>query len=183
VKFYLADPSKTYTIPAGKCWATPPTSTAQSYSFDFPTAVKGIVEVIESKNKSRYDLNGIMIDAPRSGQLYIQDGKTYVKINDYQKLRHLFGELLAEVQRIKSTGDYEAARRLIEDYGVKVDPVLHQEVLERYKKLDLAPYKGFVNPKYELVKDADGNVTDVKVTYDESYVEQMLRYSKDYRTL
>ena len=116
-------------------------------------------------------------------ELAKKDGKTYVKINDYQKLRHLFGELLAEVQRIKSTGDYEAARRLIEDYGVKVDPVLHQEVLERYKKLDLAPYKGFVNPKYELVKDADGNVTDVKVTYEESYVEQMLRYSKDYRTL
>lgn len=75
------------------------------------------------------------------------------------------------------------SRRLIEDYGVKVDPTLHQEVLERYKKLNLAPYKGFVNPKYELVKDAAGKVTDVKVTYDESYVEQMLRYSKDYRTL
>ncbi len=112
-----------------------------------------------------------------------KDGKTYVKINDYAKLRNLFGELLAEVQRIKSTGDYEAARKLIEDYGVKVDPVLHQEVLERYKKLNLAPYKGFVNPKYELVTDAAGQVTDVKVTYDESYVEQMLRYSKDYRTL
>lgn len=116
-------------------------------------------------------------------ELAKKDGKTYVKINDYQKLRGLFGELLAEVQRIKSTGDYEAARRLIEDYGVKVDPALHQEVLERYKKLNLAPYKGFVNPKYELVKDADGNVTDVKVTYDEGYVEQMLRYSKDYRAL
>ena len=79
VKFYLMDNTKTYTIPAGKCWATPPTSTAQSYSFDFPTSVKGIVEMTDSKNKSRYDLNGIMIDAPRSGQLYIQDGKTYVK--------------------------------------------------------------------------------------------------------
>ena len=116
-------------------------------------------------------------------ELAKKDGKTYVKINDYAKLRNLFGVLLAEVQRIKSTGDYEAARRLIEDYGVKVDPTLHQEVLERYKKLNLAPYKGFVNPKYELVKDASGKVTDVKVTYDESYVEQMLRYSKDYRTL
>ena len=116
-------------------------------------------------------------------ELAKKDGKTYVKINDYAKLRNLFGELLAEVQRIKSTGDYEAARKLIEDYGVKVDPVLHQEVLERYKKLNLAPYKGFVNPKYELVTDAAGQVTDVKVTYDESYVEQMLRYSKDYRTL
>lgn len=116
-------------------------------------------------------------------ELAKKDGKTYVKINDYAKLRNLFGELLAEVQRIKSTGDYEAARKLIEDYGVKVDPVLHQEVLERYKKLNLAPYKGFVNPKYELVTDAVGQVTDVKVTYEESYVEQMLRYSKDYRTL
>lgn len=116
-------------------------------------------------------------------ELVKKDGKTYVKINDYQKLRALFGQLLSEVQRIKSMGDFEAARRLIEDYGVKVDPVLHQEVLERYKKLNLAPYKGFVNPKYELVKDADGNVTDVNVTYDESYVEQMLRYSKEYRTL
>lgn len=116
-------------------------------------------------------------------ELAKKDGKTYVKINDYAKLRNLFGELLAEVQRIKSTGDYEAARKLIEDYGVKVDPVLHQEVLERYKKLNLAPYKGFVNPKYELVMDAAGQVTDVKVTYDESYVEQMLRYSKEYRTL
>ena len=116
-------------------------------------------------------------------ELAKKDGKTYVKINDYEKLRALFGELLAEVQRIKSTGDYAAARRLVEDYGVKVDPVLHQEILERYKKLNLAPYKGFVNPKYELVQDANGQVTDVKVTYDESYVEQMLRYSKDYRTL
>lgn len=116
-------------------------------------------------------------------ELAKKDGKTYVKINDYAKLRNLFGELLAEVQRIKSTGDYEAARKLIEDYGVKVDPVLHQEVLERYKKLNLAPYKGFVNPKYKLVTDAAGQVTDVKVTYEESYVEQMLRYSKDYRTL
>ena len=116
-------------------------------------------------------------------ELVKKNGKTYVKINDYEKLRVLFGELLAEVQRIKSTGDYEAARLLIENYGVKVDPVLHQEVLERYKKLNLAPYKGFVNPRYELVQDADGKVTDVKVTYDESYVEQMLRYSRDYRTL
>ena len=111
------------------------------------------------------------------------DGKTCLVVTDYPQLRQLIGQMLAEVQRIKSTGDYEAARLLIENYGVKVDPVLHQEVLERYKKLNLAPYKGFVNPKYELVQDADGKVTDVKVTYDESYVEQMLRYSRDYRTL
>ena len=112
-----------------------------------------------------------------------KEGKTYVVVNDYGKLRALFGELLAEVQRIKSTGDFAAARELVEAYAVKVDPVLHAEVLERYKKLNLAPYKGFVNPKYEAVTDADGNITDITVTYDEGYVEQMLRYSKDYSAL
>jgi len=111
------------------------------------------------------------------------DGKTYVQINDYEKLRDLFGELLAEVQRIKSEGDFEAARQLVENYGVKVDPVLHQEILERYAKLNLAPYKGFLNPKYEAVTDAEGNITDVTVSYEESYPEQMLRYSRDYSTL
>ena len=116
-------------------------------------------------------------------ELVKKDGKTYVVINDYEKVRELFGELLAEIQRIKSTGDYDAARELVESYAVKVDPELHAEVLERYKKLNLAPYKGFVNPKYEAVTDADGNITDVKVTYDEGYAEQMLRYSKDYSAL
>ena len=116
-------------------------------------------------------------------ELKKKDGKTYVVVNDYAKVRALFGELLAEIQRIKSTGDFEAARQLVETYAVKVDPELHAEVLERYKKLNLAPYKGFVNPKYEAVTDADGNITDVKVTYDEGYAEQMLRYSKDYATL
>ena len=116
-------------------------------------------------------------------ELKKKDGKTYVVVNDYAKVRALFGELLAEIQRIKSTGDFEAARQLVENYAVKVDPELHAEVLERYKKLNLAPYKGFVNPKYEAVTDADGNITDVKVTYDEGYAEQMLRYSKDYATL
>lgn len=112
-----------------------------------------------------------------------KDGKTYVVVNDYQKVRTLFGELLAEIQRIKSTGDFNAARSLVEKYAVKVDPVLHAEVLERYKRLNLAPYKGFVNPKYELVTDKDGNVTDVTVSYDEGYAEQMLRYSRDYSSL
>lgn len=112
-----------------------------------------------------------------------KDGKTYVVVNDYQKVRTLFGELLAEIQRIKSTGDFNAARSLVEKYAVKVDPVLHAEVLERYKRLNLAPYKGFVNPKYELATDKDGNVTDVTVSYDEGYAEQMLRYSRDYSPL
>ncbi len=116
-------------------------------------------------------------------ELVKKNGKTYVVVNDYDKLRKLFGELLAEIQRIKSTGDLEGARNLVEAYAVKVDPTLHAEVLERYKKLNLAPYKGFVNPKYEAVTDADGRITDIQVTYDEDYVDQMLRYSKDYSTL
>ena len=116
-------------------------------------------------------------------ELVKKDGKTYVKINDYQKLRTLFGQLLAEIQRIKSEGDFEAARKLVEKYAVKIDPVLHAEILARYEKLHLAPYKGFVNPKYELVTDDNGNITDVTVDYSEGYVEQMLRYSKDYSPL
>lgn len=116
-------------------------------------------------------------------ELVKKNGKTYVRINDYQKLHLLFGELLAEIQRIKSTGDFDGAHNLVENYAVKVDPVLHAEVLERYKKLNLAPYKGFVNPKYELVTDGKGTITDVKVSYNEGYAEQMLRYSKNYSTL
>ncbi|MDC7177568.1 dihydrofolate reductase [Bacteroides cellulosilyticus] len=116
-------------------------------------------------------------------ELVKKDGKTYVVVNDYEKLRALFGKLLSEIQRIKSTGDYQGAHDLVENYAVKVDPALHAEVLERYKKLNLAPYKGFVNPKYEAVVDAAGKITDVKVTYDEGYAEQMLRYSKDYSNL
>ena len=116
-------------------------------------------------------------------ELVKKDGKTYVVVNDYEKLRALFGELLSEIQRIKSTGDYQGAHDLVENYAVKVYPALHAEVLERYKKLNLAPYKGFVNPKYEAVVDAADKITDVKVTYDEGYAEQMLRYSKDYSNL
>ncbi len=112
-----------------------------------------------------------------------RDGKTYVVINDYEKLRSLFGRLLGEIQRIKSTGDYEAGRQLVETYGVKVNPELHQEVLARYEALNLAPYKGFVNPRYELVKNADGEITDVRVIYGEGYVDQMLRYSQNYSAL
>ncbi len=116
-------------------------------------------------------------------ELVKKNGKTYVKINDYTKLRELFGELLAEIQRIKSTGDYVAAQKLVEDYGVKVNPELHKEILERYKALDLAPYKGFINPVYTVVKDTDGNIIDVKIDYTEGYAEQMLRYGRDYHTL
>ena len=116
-------------------------------------------------------------------ELVKRDGKTYVQVNDYGKLRGLFGQLLAEIQRVKSTGDFAAARDLVENYAVKVDPALHKEVLERYKKLNLAPYKGFVNPVYTAVTDDQGYITDVTVSYDEDYVEQMLRYSRDYATL
>lgn len=112
-----------------------------------------------------------------------KEGKTYVAVNDYERLRTLFGELLAEIQRITSTGDYVAARDLVETYAVKVSPALHAEVLERYKQLNLSPYKGFLNPRYEAVTDANGQITNVKITYDESYAEQMLRYSRDYSTL
>ena len=121
--------------------------------------------------------------ADKAVEMVKRNGKTYVVVNDYPKVRALFGQLLAEIQRIKSTGDFEAARDLVEQYAVKVDPALHAEVLDRYKKLNLAPYKGFVNPRYEAVTDADGQITDVKVTYDEGYAEQMLRYSKDYSLL
>lgn len=113
-------------------------------------------------------------------EMVVREGKTYVRINDYLHLRTLFGRLLAEVQRIKSEGDYEAARLLVETYGVQVDPILHAEVLRRYKRLHLAPYKGFVNPVYTLQTDAEGKVTDVLVSYTEGYAEQMLRYAREY---
>ncbi|MCM1094034.1 MAG: dipeptidyl peptidase 3 [Lachnospiraceae bacterium] len=111
------------------------------------------------------------------------NGKTYIRINDYPALRKLFGELLGEIQRIKSEGDYEAGRDLVEKYAVKVDPAIHKEVLDRYAHLNIAPYKGFVNPVYSLVKDNQGNVTDVTISYDEGYAPQMLRYSRDYSPL
>lgn len=115
-------------------------------------------------------------------ELVSRDGKTYVQINDYEALRRLFGELLAEVQRIRSTGDYEAGRALVEQYAVKVDPALHKEVLDRYARLNLAPYRGFVNPVYTPVMDGD-SISDVKVSYGEGYADQMLRYSRDYSAL
>ena len=116
-------------------------------------------------------------------QLVKRGGKTYVKINDYKKLRNLFGQLLKEVQRIKSEGDFEAGRKLVENYGVKVDPKIHKEILKRYEALNIAPYKGFVNPTYRPVYDNNGNITDVKVVYGENYIDQMLRYSRDYSPL
>lgn len=116
-------------------------------------------------------------------KLVKRDGKTYLEINDYEALRGLFGELLAEIQRIKSEGDYEAGRQLVEEYAVKVDPALHQEVLDRYSHLSIAPYKGFVNPVYTLVTDAEGQPVDVTISYTEDYPTQMLRYGRDYSPL
>ena len=116
-------------------------------------------------------------------EMYNHGGKTFIRINDYGMLRELFARLLAEVQRIKSEGDYDAARRLVETYGVNVDKTLHEEVLQRYSRLNLAPYKGFINPVLKLEKDNAGNITDITADYTEAYAEQMLRYSTDYAAL
>ncbi len=116
-------------------------------------------------------------------QLVQRDGKTFAQVNDYPALRTLFGRLLAEVQRIKSEGDYEAAKQLVETYGVTVDSTLHKEILERYARLGLAPYKGFINPRLTPVTDRFGAITDIEIDYTEGYAQQMLRYSRDYGTL
>ena len=139
---------------------------------------KGAVELV------KMDMNYASAkDALKDSEGNIITTKTYVQINDYAKLRHLFGELLAEIQRIKSEGDFEAARLLVEKYAVNIDPELHREILARYKKLNLAPYKGFINPKMTLEMDEEGKITDVVLDYEESYVDQMLRYSDEYGTL
>lgn len=116
-------------------------------------------------------------------ELKKRDGKTFVVINDYEAMRALIGKLLAEVQRIKSEGDFEGAKKLVENYGVKVDKAIHEEIKERYAKLNIAPYKGFVNPVYKPVYDKDGKITNIEVKYDESFVEQMIRYSRQYSSL
>ena len=116
-------------------------------------------------------------------ELLKRDGKTYIRINDYQQLRRLIAELLAEIQRIKSEGDFESARELVERYAVKVDADLHQEILDRYAKLNLAPYKGFLNPVMRPIEDREGQIVDVELDYTESYTDQMLRYSRDYSVM
>ena len=121
--------------------------------------------------------------APEAARMVKREGKTYVEVTDYSALRTAFGTLLAEVQRIKSEGDYEAARLLVETYGVQVDAPLHQEIRQRYQALHLAPYKGFINPRYEAQTDGQGHITDIQVTYGEPYDQQMLRYSEQYATL
>ena len=116
-------------------------------------------------------------------ELVKQKGKTFVRVNDYAEMRTLFGALLAEIQRIKSEGDYEGARKLVETYGVQVDAKVHKEILERYARLKLSPYKGFINPVYQAVRDAQGNIIDVTISYDEAFDAQNLRYSRDYHFL
>jgi dipeptidyl-peptidase-3 len=110
------------------------------------------------------------------------NGKTYVRINDYNKLRDLFGQLLREIQRIKSEGDFNAGKNLVETYGVKVDPVLHKEILERYKTLNVKPYRGFIQPKLTATMDGD-KITDVKIEYPESFYQQMMEFGKNYSYL
>lgn len=122
-------------------------------------------------------------NAEKVVEMQQRDGKSYIVVNNYNKLRNLFGQLLAEVQRIKSEGDYEAGKNLVETYGVKVNPTLHTEVLNRYKALNIAPYKGFVNPVYTPVTDKKGKITDITISYNEGYVDQQLRYSRQYSVL
>ena len=127
--------------------------------------------------------NWVLEHANGEVEIIERDGKHYLRINDYEGVRRLYGELLAEIQRITSEGDYPAAKEIVEKYAVKVNPELHKEIRERYAKLNLAPYKGFVNPVYTAVKDAEGNITDVKIDFTEGYIEQHLRYSRDYSPL
>lgn len=140
-------------------------------------------QIEEAHMRNRALIAHWCMDNGRALSLVQREGKTYLQVTDYAALRRLIAILLAEVQRIKSEGDFEAGRKLVETYGVKVDPKIHKEILKRYEALNIAPYKGFVNPIYKPVYDKDGNITDVKVTYGENYIDQMLRYSRDYSPL
>lgn len=186
--YYLADPKL---VELGLL-SSPEAYKAQYYKFLMNGLMTQLVRIEPGNNVEEAHMRNRQLiarwvfekgAADKVVELVKREGKTYVVVNDYAKVRQLFGELLAEVQRIKSTGDLKAARTLVEAYGVKVDPELHAEILKRYKALNLAPYKGFVNPKYEPVTDKEGKIIDVKVTYDEGYAEQMLRYSRDYSHL
>ncbi len=143
-------------------------------------------DVEEAHMRNRQLIAAWVLEKGKKGkvvELVKKNGKTFVKINDYKKMRDLFGQLLGEIQRIKSEGDYKAGAELINKYAVKVDPKLHKEVLQRFSTLNIPPYRGFINPKYEPVYDEKGNIKDVKLTYGENYTDQMLRLSQDYTTL
>ena len=186
--YYLADPKmqELGLVPDGEAFK------AEYYKYMMNGLLTQLVRIEEGKDVEEAHMRNRQLiarwvfeqgAADKVVELKKRDGKTFVVINDYQQLRVLFGKLLAEVQRIKSEGDYEAGRSLVENYGVKIDPVLHHEIRERYVRLHLSPYKGFVNPVMREVKDDSGHVTDITLDYTEGYAEQMLRYSRDYSYL
>lgn len=186
--YYLADPKmqELGLVPDGEAFK------AEYYKYMMNGLLTQLVRIEEGKEVEEAHMRNRQLiarwvfeqgAADKVVELKKREGKTFVVINDYQQLRALFGKLLAEVQRIKSEGDYEAGRSLVENYGVKIDPVLHHEIRERYVRLHLSPYKGFVNPIMREVKDDSGHVTDITLDYTEGYAEQMLRYSRDYSYL
>ena len=186
--YYLADPKmqELGLVPDGEAFK------AEYYKYMMNGLLTQLVRIEEGKEVEEAHMRNRQLiarwvfeqgAADKVVELKQREGKTFVIINDYQQLRALFGKLLAEVQRIKSEGDYEAGRSLVENYGVKIDPVLHHEIRERYVRLHLSPYKGFVNPVMREVKDDSGHVTDITLDYTEGYAEQMLRYSRDYSYL
>ena len=186
--YYLADPKmqELGLVPDGEAFK------AEYYKYMMNGLLTQLVRIEEAKDVEEAHMRNRQLiarwvfeqgAADKVVELKKREGKTFVVINDYQQLRALFGKLLAEVQRIKSEGDYEAGRSLVENYGVKIDPVLHHEIRERYVRLHLSPYKGFVNPVMREVKDDSGHVTDITLDYTEGYAEQMLRYSRDYSYL
>lgn len=186
--YYLADPKmqELGLVPDGEAFK------AEYYKYMMNGLLTQLVRIEEGKDVEEAHMRNRQLIArwvfeqgatDKVVELKKRDGKTFVVINDYLQLRALFGKLLAEVQRIKSEGDYEAGRSLVENYGVKIDPVLHHEIRERYVRLHLSPYKGFVNPVMREVKDDSGHVTDITLDYTEGYAEQMLRYSRDYSYL
>lgn len=186
--YYLADPKmqELGLVPDGEAFK------AEYYKYMMNGLLTQLVRIEEGKEVEEAHMRNRQLIArwvfeqgatDKVVELKKREGKTFVVINDYLQLRALFGKLLAEVQRIKSEGDYEAGRSLVENYGVKIDPVLHHEIRERYVRLHLSPYKGFVNPVMREVKDDSGHVTDITLDYTEGYAEQMLRYSRDYSYL
>jgi len=186
--YYMGDPKMTELnlLPAKEAYK------AEYYSFIMNGLLTQLTRIQPGKNieeahmRNRQLIAAWVFEKGKTDkviEMVIRDGKTYVVINDYEKLRTLFGKLLAEIQRIKSTGDFEEGKKLVEAYGVKVNQPLHDEILARYKKLNLAPYRGFVNPVYTLVKNEKGEITDVTISYTENYIDQHLRYSKDYSVL
>ena len=186
--YYLADPKmqELGLVPDGEAFK------AEYYKYMMNGLLTQLVRIEEGKDVEEAHMRNRQLIArwvfeqgatDKVVELKKSEGKTFVVINDYQQLRALFGKLLAEVQRIKSEGDYEAGRSLVENYGVKINPVLHHEIRERYVRLHLSPYKGFVNPIMREVKDDSGHVTDITLDYTEGYAEQMLRYSRDYSYL